>query len=386
MKRFILPFFIVLLAASCSTDVDLNAPYKKTTVIYGLLNSDENGDGVSNALDTQWIKINKTFLGSGDNMVYAGIRDSLEYPESDFVKRVVQRIHDGQVADEYPLIAKEVSNKNINGVFYAPLQTVYYFLPPSNGLSELDEYKIVLQFSDGREVSATTNLINYSQFMWQSPQAGSSLILARTNSVTMVTSFNENVVIKWYPALNADIYEASLRFNYTEYTYDNPSWTGTPLSTESKYLDFKLGSTSKDRVTPSGHLEVYFNGQSFYTFVESQLEKNPNIRRQLGTFTDGRTRCFDLRLNIGNEILADYISVNTPSTGIVQEKPIYTNVSNGLGLFAGRGTKILKDLPLLSTNNNGAVLTGNLDAFFLQGISDLNFCDPNPASNYTCFQ
>jgi len=384
MKYSVFLLFIAAVVSSCTTEVDINAPYQKTTVIYGMLNSDENGDGVNNALDTQWVKINKTFLGDGDNYAYAQLRDSSEYKDDEFAKKVVLQIHDGDVVDEFPLYSTEVSNKNINGIFYAPLQTVYYFLPPASGLEEEDEYKILLQFTDGREVSATTNLINYSQFAWQSPQAGSTLSLARTNLNSLITTYNDNVIVKWYPALNAEIYEVALRFNYTELVYDNPQWTGTPISTTKKYLDYNLGSTNKDRKTPSGHLEVYFNGEAFYTFVENSLEKNPNIRRQLGAYTEGKTRCFELRLGIGNEILGDYISVNSPSTGIVQEKPIYTNVTNGLGLFAGRGTKVLKDLPLVSTNNNGVLLTGNLDAFFLEGIADLNFCDPNPASDYSC--
>jgi hypothetical protein len=45
---------IALLVAGCSTDVDLNAPYKSTTIVYGLL------DPIA---DTQWVKINKTFIG-----------------------------------------------------------------------------------------------------------------------------------------------------------------------------------------------------------------------------------------------------------------------------------------------------------------------------------
>lgn len=384
MKYCALLFLVVILATSCSTDVDINAPYKKTTVIFGLLNSDENGDGISNELDTQWVKINKTFLGSGDNTAHAAIRDSSEYQDEDFIKKVVQQIHDGQVINEFELVSKEVNNKDVNGVFYAPLQTIYYFIPPSSGFDQADNYRILLQFTDGREVSATTNLVNYSQFSWQSPQAGSTLSLARTNLNSFITTYNNNVIVKWYPALNAEIYDVALRFNYTEQVFASSDFSGTPISSTPKYLDFKIGSTTKDRTTPTGHLEVYFNGESFYTFVENSLEKNPNIRRILGTFSEGKTRCFDLRLGIGNEILRDYISVNSPSTGIAQEKPTYTNVSNGLGLFAGRGTKVLLNIPLISTNNNGIPLTGNLDAFFLLGISDLNFCDPNPGSDYAC--
>lgn len=384
MKQLFLIALTALVLASCSTEVEMNAPYKKTTVIYGLLSADENGDGVSNALDTQWVKINKTFLGEGDNTAYALIRDSLEYQDSDFVKKVVQQIHDGQVVQEFPLHSIELSNKEVGGAFYAPLHTVYYFIPPANGLNQGDKYRILLQFTDGREVSATTDIVNFSQFMWQSPQVGSTLNLARSNSITQTVTFNENVMVKWYPAQNASIYQGTLRFNFTEYTYADASWTGQPISVEEKHLDFNIGSTTKTKISPSGHLELYFNGEAFYTFVANQLEKKPNVRREIGTFIDGKTRCLDIRLDIGNEILADYLSVNTPSTGIVQEKPTYTNVENGLGLFAGRGTQILKNLALISSNNNGVLLTGNLDAFFLPQLVDFNFCDPNPASAYYC--
>jgi hypothetical protein len=383
MKQLFLIALTALVLTSCSTDVEMNAPYKKTTVIYGLLSADENGDGVSNALDTQWIKINKTFLGEGDNRAYALVRDSLEYHEADFAKKVVQQLHDGQVVQEFPLHSVEVSNKQINGVFYAPLQTVYYFTPPASGLNQGDKYKILVQFTDGREVAATTDIVNFSQFMWQSPQVGSTINLARSNSNTMSVIFNDNVMVKWNPALNAEIYQGTLRFNFTEYTYADASWTGAPVSTEQKYLDFNIGTTTKTKMSPSGYLELYFNGESFYTFLSGQLEKKSNVRRVIGTFTD-KTRCFDIRLDVGNEILADYLSVNTPSTGIVQEKPTYTNVENGLGLFAGRGTRILKDLALISSNNNGVLLTGNLDAFFLPQLVDYNFCDPNPSSTYYC--
>jgi hypothetical protein len=41
-------------ASSCSTDIDLNAPYQKTAVVFGLLDAQQ---------DTQWVRINRTWLG-----------------------------------------------------------------------------------------------------------------------------------------------------------------------------------------------------------------------------------------------------------------------------------------------------------------------------------
>jgi len=340
------------------------------------------------------MKINKTFLGDGDNSVYATIRDSSEYKEEDFARKVIQQIHDGNVVAEFDLIAKEVSNKSVNGVFYAPLQTVYYFIPKDTtvnphiiGLDEKDQYKILLQFTDGREVSATTNIIDFEQFAWQAPQAERAPTLTTTNSGGVgEVNYNQNVTVRWNPALNAVLYDLAFRFVYTEEVYASPDWSGSPISTTIKHLDYSIGATDRTKIGNSGYLDLTFNGKAFYTFVENSLEKNPNIRRVLGEFTDGKTRCFELHLGIGNEVLADYISVNKPSTGIVQEKPIYTNVSNGIGLFAGRSVKISKGIPLISPNSNGVIPTGNLDAFFQPGIIDLNFCDPNPASDHYCGQ
>ena len=76
IQRIFVFAVIVSLFAGCETEVDLNAPYKNTTVIFGLLDPDFNGDNQISVQDTQWIKINRTFLGEGDNNLYAAIRDS----------------------------------------------------------------------------------------------------------------------------------------------------------------------------------------------------------------------------------------------------------------------------------------------------------------------
>ena len=48
----------------CSTEVDLTAPYDSLPVVYGLLEVDA---------DTQWVKINRTWLGDGNQLVAAQI-------------------------------------------------------------------------------------------------------------------------------------------------------------------------------------------------------------------------------------------------------------------------------------------------------------------------
>ena len=377
-------FAVVLLFAACSTEVELNADYKSTTVIFGLLDVDSDGNLVRNALDTQWIKINKTFLGEGDNTAFAGIRDSSEYDDADFVKKVVQRYHADNFVEEYELFSKTVSNKQVNGIFYGPEQTLYYFTPPAAGLDSLSTYKLLLQFTDGREVSAVTNVVNYRQFNWIAPQITTTVSLASSTGGG-VPNYSETSLIRWYAAENAVQYDALLRFHYTEYVYPTTERIpGTGVATE-KSIDFRLGSKDAEDVLPGTQLTITFNGESFYSFLANSLEHSDKITRQIGHFDGTKTRCFDVILSMANEELKTYILVNTPSTGIIQERPVYTNVTNGgLGLFGARGTRKLNDLTLITYGGGGFPQTGNLEGFVYGVMQPLNFCDPNPGSDYTC--
>jgi hypothetical protein len=87
---------------------------------------------------------------------------------------------------------------------------------------------------------------------------------------------------------------------------------------------------------------------------------------------------------MGNDDLKSYIEVNSPATGIVQERPIYTNISNGIGLFASRGSRNLTNLPLIAVDNNNQENPGNLHAFVAELTAALNFCDPNGSSDFPC--
>lgn len=388
MKKLLLFFFPVIIAfTSCETDVDLNAPYQNTTVIFALLDPDANGDNAINLLDTQWVRINKTFIGEGNNNEYAAIRDSSEYADDDFEKKVVQRIVDGEVIEEYELISKEVSNRDMNsgGIFYGPQQTLYYFLPSAPGLNQNSIYKIYLKFTDGREVTGETAVVNYGSFSWITPQQNTTLIMANVASNGGVI-FTPEVSVRWNAASNANIYDARLRFHYTELLYDNDGWEGAPISTTPRYIDYFIGSVSKTNILAGEQLKLSFDGEAFYTLLKNSLEVNPRIRRIIGEYDsqDQRTECFDILLTMGNDDLKSYIEVNSPATGIVQERPIYTNISNGIGLFASRGSRNLFNLRLIAVDNNNQENPGNLHAFVSELVAALNFCDPNGSSDFPC--
>jgi hypothetical protein len=69
--------------------------------------------------------------------------------------------------------------------------------------------------------------------------------------------------------------------------------------------------------------------------------------------TDDLVRIFkgiDVEIWAAADDYATYINVNQPSQGIVQEKPMFTNVDGGIGLFSSRGRAIKKNVKLSASS------------------------------------
>jgi len=81
------------------------------------------------------------------------------------------------------------------------------------------------------------------------------------------------------------------------------------------------------------------------------------LRNNIGTTTD-KSRVFkgiDVEVWAAADDYATYINVSQPSQGIVQEKPLFTNVDGGVGLFSSRAKGM---------KNNVALSTSSLDSLW----------------------
>jgi len=338
----ILLFTGIVLFAACSTDVEINAPYDSKSIVFGLLDS---------KADTQFVKINKTFLGTGNNLDYAMIRDSSEYRFSVFETLEIDEVVNGNVTNTFPLDSITLNNKEVNGIFYGPRQTVYYFKTPSGGLNEEAIYRFKATFNNGEEpLAAETDLIENvfieggqsENILLPNPYITDMNELAGAN--TLDNGVFPNVNFKWNATEGASRYEAALRFYYTEVTYTNSTYTQVQ-SSEKKYMDWAIGEFETTVTDGSDDFSVFFNGLSFFTSVRSQLDVIPSnqfVRRFVGYKLPNESApqpAFDFLLRTANEELDVYLEVTQPVTGIIQERPSYTNVANGLGLFAARITQ-----------------------------------------------
>lgn len=361
----------LIILQGCETEVDLNADYKSTTIVYGLL------DPVQ---DTQWIKINRTFLGEGNNLDYALIRDSSEYKWDEFNSIRVHAIEDGEIVTTYTLQEKEISTKSINGIFYGPAQTVYYFPTPS-GLVAGRTYRLDIDFKERQDVSAQTQLVTPSQISFLNAaglQVRSIPLVQRTSDIsfdykTYTGSLN--------PDESAPIYEVALRIYFTEKTYTDASHT-ILVSERPVSLEYRLGSFNSNDINSLGRIPFGINGENIFQYIGGSLKSDDNIVYQIGEFDPTNTPfegtvAMELVAYAGGEELFTYNQVNSPTTGIIQERPTYTNVNNGIGLLSSRTEIRLKDIPMTVIDPSLTANTSNLLALrYSEYTSDINFCDP----------
>ena len=80
----------------------------------------------------------------------------------------------------------------------------------------------------------------------------------------------------------------------------------------------------------STEMHYTFEGDAFVNTLANKITNtNSNlIARRLSSIK--------LLFTVGSEDLQTYMSVNEPFEGIVQERPVFTNINNGIGLFSCR--------------------------------------------------
>lgn len=319
------------LFSSCSNDLDIAAHYKETTIVYGLLNQKDNA---------QYIQVFKGFLDENTSaLLIAQNPDSIYYDDSVEVKLE----HGGQ---EY-LLEKIIGPNRDAGVFVDSPNYVYR-LPES--VNQDQQYNLTFRNKrTGHTVTAQTPIVN--DFTITRPPEGATINLATTTDYS----------VEWKSARKGKIYQLDIRFFYTEWNIH------TPNDKDTLYVDWPIFNQQFSSSTDGGEsMSFPIQGLSFYFFLKSELEANPDIQRK------SLDEPLEFRFFVGAEELYNYIRVNGAQTGItsLSVKPEYTNVNGGLGIFSSRYNKSRNHI-LLSPRSLDSLSCG-------QYTKDLGFVDsPN---------
>jgi hypothetical protein len=256
-----------------------------------------------------YLRITKAFLGPGDALQFARIPDSSNYPNKLDVRLEEWDISGGDstLKNTYHFDTITKNNKEAgDSIFYFPYQKVYY---ATCKLSENYTYKLfIIQPKTGKVITGRTALIGPMTI--KTPRSGNkAAILPQTN-----------IPLDFLTSLNGRRYQLVLRFNYTEYTSQDTAKIA-------KYMDWQVfNDVSSPDLAGGKELQPYYLGDGLYSALKSKIPVDPAVTRHATSL--------DYILSVGSDDLNTYMNVTAPSTTIVQERPSYTDITNGIGLFS----------------------------------------------------
>ncbi|MDL2315130.1 DUF4249 family protein [Bacteroidales bacterium OttesenSCG-928-C19] len=293
------PFFFI----ACSTDFNPNAEWKETTLVYSLLNQDE---------DTTWVRVQRCFQGDGNLLEFAKEADSNYYKEGEL--KITLTEYNGTTSSIGDPTGRTFTAQRTtirgseDGLFYSTERPVYFFV--TAGKLQTDKvYELKIEnLKTGNIVSSVTSLIN------------------------------DEIKIN-YPYTSFDFTKSSGSDRYAEikWTVDESVAISQPAY-ELYYTEKKTGKTKK--VEHSGPIVSHGSKNTLTaSFYQSNYLALMRERFQEENYSSKSLRIVDsiqVSINLANQEFSDYLEFNTITSSGLQEKPGYTNIKNGIGLFASR--------------------------------------------------
>jgi len=319
LKNIILFIIIVFLFSSCETDFDTNAEWKDITVVYGLLDQKDS---------IHYLKINKAFLGEGNALIYAKVPDSSNYPDILDVKIEEWDETGNNRISTIEFDTTTIYNKE-PGIFYYPEQVIYKSREKF-WLNDKSIYRLYIKnLVTEKEITAETQLVH--DFDIKKPRL--NMFIKFTNHPKSQTEFEWDRTCDandWNECTNQQLKnELTVIFNYGELelgSYDTVQKSITLISSS-------VYPKPRDK-----KLNYYYRDENFFNTCLNKIPyyddpaKEANI---IGRYSGN----VDIIVSVAGEEYTLYMQVYEPLTSIVQEKPQYTNINNGIGIFSSRYKK-----------------------------------------------
>jgi hypothetical protein len=280
----------------CSTDFDVIDNWRETTVVYGLLDQSQS---------VQYVKVTKAFLGEGDALMMAQNFDSLYYDTNDIVVTLTE-VETGVTWTLDP----DMSIPLEPGTF-ATQQVIYKV-----AMTPDEDYRYQLKVKNvrsGTETVATTRIVK--RFSVTNPGSNSYQVDFHPTLV------NPTYKVKWNAAVNGK------RFNLILRTHFHRKNELTQVI-DTFHVDYNFGEFKTTKLDGTELMEASMQKNDYYSFLANNIDADLTY--------EYHPKYVEFLFAVAGDELNTYMEVSAPSTGIVQEKPSYTNLANGIGIFSSR--------------------------------------------------
>jgi hypothetical protein len=307
----ILLLLMTTVFVSCETDIDVNAEYQDIPVVYAAIDpSDTN----------HYVKINKAFLGESNALDLAADANNFNYADGELTV----------TADEYSangtLIQGHLLTRTVNeipkdpGIFDNSTNVLYKFT--SNNIDRGSTFRLkIVNNSLGKEITSSTEIVD--DIIISNPPNTNGKFQFWIGNVSTGNANEKTIGV----TTGADIgrVEATLVFNY----YDIYK-LATGKDSVARRVDMPLGEIRTISSQGGESMEWKLKGETFFENIASAV---PDLTSDL---SHRRLDNISLEFSIAGTELSTFMSVSAPSNTVNQDKPNYTNISNGLGIFSSR--------------------------------------------------
>lgn len=297
-------FASALLIWGCTTDFDLEAEWKDIPIVYAFISIQDTA---------HYVRVQKAFLEPGGNAL-----EIAQIPDSIYYQNINVELVNLQTGQSYTLDRVDGNLEGYpkeEGVFADSPNVLYKVRANQLNLKGGERLRLVLNRGD--ELPLVT---------------AETTVVTEIDSVTSVPSRNINrwlytelKQLAWRPGPEARIFDARLVIHYRESQPSNPSVF------ERKSLEWVVNpsvfnESNEPRVT------INASGDAFYRFIGNNISKSV-----------GEIRLFEeleLVVTGAGEELYQFVRLRQSNAGITsaQNLPVYTNMSEGLGIFSSRYT------------------------------------------------
>jgi hypothetical protein len=304
--------------ASCSTDLELEAAWKDIPVAYGFLSTTDTA---------HYIRVEKAFLEpGGDALVIARNPDSLYYGEEAAVQLV--RLSNGETFNLERVDGATEGYPREEGIFAT--QPNYLYKIMANAIQLKERERIQLRIDRGTElepVTAETSILEEIEISSSSPP------------ININWDYVRPVTFRWRAGPAARLFDLRLIIHIQE------SIPGQPGQFQDRSLVWIL---TDDLENTEGSSQVSFSvlGEDFYRFLAAGLEEKSEIRRR---FTG-----LEIQVTGAGAELLEFTRVNLANSGITSSQvvPVYTNLSEGRGIFSSRTTALRTGLNISAASRD----------------------------------
>tara|TARA_B100000989_G_scaffold263142_1_gene214898 strand:+ start:652 stop:1671 length:1020 start_codon:yes stop_codon:yes gene_type:complete len=337
MKKILIFLTVAIFLFSCETSFEVNADWKELMLVHGVLDQSQS---------EQFIRINKAFLGEQDALVMASISDSSNYNPSDLVVRLIKMRKTTSSSINYELLDSidfvDTIIPKDNGQFYTD-NNIIYKTSDTNFLSENREYMLkIINTKTNNFVTSKTRIIDNINVTTSFP---SFFRLGFYNGGELTSTS-----INWSHSNNAQIYQLQMLVRYRN--------DSAGIAVNVQEFEWVLPLQSFD-----GNQEVsqLISGQQFFSKLE--IEINNNINNGENPDYERKVIGVDIQIAAATQDLYTYMQINKPQSGISQQRPTFTNIDNGIGIFTSRCNHYIDNLQLSEATHQGLSIL----------LSDLNF-------------